>query len=253
MLIVLLSVFVGITMSPGKITEFLNVNKSSDYISKPVNHTVVKKENTPKIKKISSFEKPAEVLKPDKSEIQRSDIDKEKVESQARSETALSLKSDDTNPLNIGIEKKASYPYSVYLGSYSSIEKVTKASSEYFENGLSSYWIRLDLGKKGVWFRLFTGYFKEREDADRFIKDRKLKDAESRLTKYANLFGVYKSKEDADKRMIYLEKLGYCPYIISDTDDIYYIFTGAFYQKNRAEELKKNLELKGIKSEVVER
>ena len=119
--------------------------------------------------------------------------------------------------------------------------------------GITSYWIKLDLGKKGIWYRLYVGCFQKREEADEYIKTWKLPDAESKNTKYANLIGSYISKDDAEKHKADLEEKGYSAYIISDTKDAFRLYTGAYYQKEQAEAQKADLELNGIKSLVVKR
>jgi len=149
--------------------------------------------------------------------------------------------------------KTLSYPYSIYLGSYSTKATVKKAVSDYEELGLSPYWVDLDLGDKGIWFRLFVGYFQKRGDADEFIKTQQIPGADSKSTPYANLIGIYPSEEELNIQKETLEGLGYTPYIISDTENVYRLYVGVFYQKQRAEQQGAELSLKGIKSQVVER
>ena len=117
----------------------------------------------------------------------------------------------------------------------------------------STYWVKLDLGDKGIWFRLFAGYFQTREEADEFIRTRKIKGAESRRIKYANLIGFYTSKEEIEKQKAILEKQGYSPYIINDTEKNFRLFVGAFYQRVRAEKQNSHLANNGIHSQLVER
>lgn len=155
------------------------------------------------------------------------------------------------------ISEKASnekaYPYSIYLGSYSNAEAVNKAISDYKEMGLSLYWIKMDLGKKGIWFRLFAGYFQTREEVDKFIKTKQIPDAELKKIDYVNLIGIYASEEEVNKQKEILEKMGYCPYVISDNKNIFRLYVGAFYEKDTAEEQNADLLLKGIQSKVVQR
>jgi hypothetical protein len=86
-------------------------------------------------------------------------------------------------------EKDLSYPYSVYLGSYKTRERAERAISEYRNKGLSPYWVKVDLGDKGVWYRVFSGYFQKREQANEFIKKKQIAESKSRHTRYANLIG----------------------------------------------------------------
>jgi len=147
----------------------------------------------------------------------------------------------------------SSYPYSIYLGSYNSLEEVKEATSDYKEMGLSPYWIKMDLGEKGIWFRLYANYFQTREEADKLIKTKQIPGAESKKLNHVNLIGIYTSEEEVEKQKEIIEKLGYCPYVISDNKNIFRVYVGAFYQKDMAEEQNADLLLKGIQSKVVER
>jgi hypothetical protein len=146
-----------------------------------------------------------------------------------------------------------SYPYSIYLGSYKTADRAGKAISIYQKRGLTPYWVEVDLGVKGVWFRVFAGYFQEREEAEEFIRENELQDAESRQTRYANLIDVYESKEDLGSKRDALLALGYYPYVIRGKDGELLLYTGAFYQKSRAERARDDLASRGIQSRVVER
>jgi hypothetical protein len=146
-----------------------------------------------------------------------------------------------------------SYPYSIYLGSYDSIESVKKATMGYEETGLTPYWIKIDLGEKGIWFRLFADYFQTREEADRLIKIKQIPDAESKKTNFANLIGIYSSLEEAYRQKEVIEHMGYSPYVISDNKSVFRLYVGAFYQKDQTEELNSELLQKGIQGKVVER
>lgn len=75
------------------------------------------------------------------------------------------------------------YPYSAYLGSFKTSEAVNKAVIEYQEKGLSAYWTKVDLGDKGEWFRFFAGYFRTKEEVQKFIRDRNIQGATPETTK----------------------------------------------------------------------
>ncbi len=253
LLLVILSMFIGKIIIPDEVVEFFH-RKSSAPVHEPVSvqHANKRKVIVSKDIKASSPKIDNESAKAEKKDIRDKDALKEEKKSQAATDVVLPVKKADDSPAVIE-EKIPSYPYSIYLGSYGSIAKVKGASSDFTEMGITTYWVKLDLGEKGIWFRLFTGYFQSREEADLFIKARQLKEAESRLTKYTNLIGSYKTKEDIDRQKARLEELGYSSYKISDAGETYRLYAGAFYQKGRAEELKNDLELNGIKSELVER
>jgi len=145
------------------------------------------------------------------------------------------------------------YPFSVYLGAYKTPERAERAISLYRKKGLSAYWVKVNLGEKGVWYRVFTGYFKDQNEADTFIERKRLADAKAKRTKYATLVGVYATEASAQKKFLVLSKLGYSPYVIETNSGESQLYVGAFYTQAGAEEQRTDLSSKGIQSRVVER
>jgi hypothetical protein len=166
------------------------------------------------------------------------------------SETApLKESSRDTQPPKW---VEGSYPYSVYLGSYGTHERLQKAVNDYGSGGLSPYWVQVDLGKKGIWFRLFAGAFKTRKEADAFIREHQIEGAFSRHTKYAVLIGTYRSEKQLNIERMELRAMGHSSYEVKG-EKVFGLFSGAFYQVARAQKQKESLATKGIRGEVVER
>jgi len=147
----------------------------------------------------------------------------------------------------------AQYPYSVYLGSFKAPDAVKKALSDYQEKGLSAYWVKVDLGDKGVWYRFFTGYFRTKEEAEKVISERSLQGATTGNTKCANLIGVYASEKESEAQKQAIASAGFYPYIIKYADGRILLYSGAFDRKEFAEKERSDLAAKGIQSEVVER
>jgi hypothetical protein len=150
-------------------------------------------------------------------------------------------------------QRDPSYPYSIYLGSYKSLDRAERAVSEFRKRGLSPYWVKIDLGERGMWYRVFSGYFQEREQANAFIKKKRITESESRHTKYANLIGLFALQKQAEEEKLRLSKLGYCPYVIPGQNDESLLYVGAFYQEARAKRLCEELASKGIHSQIVQR
>jgi len=145
------------------------------------------------------------------------------------------------------------YPYSAYLGSFKTADAVKKAMSEYQEKGLSPYWVKVDLGEKGVWFRFFAGHFQNKEEAEKFIRERNVQGATLGNTKYANLIGSYGSDQEIEDQRRALVTAGFYPYIIRSADGKSLLYSGAFDRKEYAEKERILLTSKGIKAETVER
>jgi cell division septation protein DedD len=150
-------------------------------------------------------------------------------------------------------ESSVPYPYSVYLGSYQTLERAERAVSRYRKKGLSAYWVEVHLGEKGVWYRVFAGHFKGQNEAEAFIKRKRLEDAKVKRTKYSTLIGVYATESDAQKKFLALSGRGYSPYVIETNSGESQLYVGAFYTQIGAERLHKELASKGIRSRVVER
>lgn len=150
-------------------------------------------------------------------------------------------------------ENALPYPYSVYLGAYKTTERAERAISIHRNKGLSAFWVKVDLGDKGIWYRVFTGYFKDQNEAEAFIKRKGIADAEAKRTKYAALIGIYATERDAQKEFLALSKLGYSPYVIEMDSGESQLYVGAFYTKTGAEQQRSDLASKGVQSRVVER
>jgi hypothetical protein len=150
-------------------------------------------------------------------------------------------------------KKPVSFPYSVYLGSYSKADYLKKAMKAYDEKGLFPFWVKVDLGEKGVWHRVFAGCFQTRAEADAFIKEKAISEGESRLVRYSNLIGTYASGKALQDRRAALVKRGYSPYVVPGGQDVYRLYVGAFRKKPFSEALKAELAADGIQSQIVAR
>jgi len=224
---------------------------------------------------VSKEEKLAELETP--TTVAQAQPGKEQVEEKASSASALT--SDQPKPPEVGAKEESQpvpvqvqasakpaapevapsqpitlqYPYSVYLGSFKAAEAVSKALSDYQEKGLSAYWARVDLGDKGVWFRFFTGYFRTKEEAEKYIRDSNIQRAEPGITKFANLIGIYGSDKEVEDQKRALVSAGFYPYVIKAPDGKSLLYSGAFDRKEYAEKERSALASKGIQSTVVER
>jgi len=146
-----------------------------------------------------------------------------------------------------------SYPYAIYLGSFRREDTLQRALEIYRKQGLSPYPVRMDLGPKGTWFRVFAGYFETRKQADAFIKKHQVADGESRNTRFAVLIGTYSSIQEAEAKLRALQEKGCHPYIIEESPFRIRIYTGAFYRNADAQTEVAWLASKGVAGKIVER
>jgi len=165
----------------------------------------------------------------------------------------LILKKEASDWKIIGTKPQTSYPYSIHDGSYRTVPPTREAVEAYRQMGLEAYWARVDLGEKGTWYRVFIGYFNNRESAERIIKAKKLKDVSPQETKYENLIGVYASKDDLQRQRRFITEKGFCPYVIRDDAGNFNLYVGAYDSLKDAEKFSAELSARGIPSQVVER
>jgi cell division septation protein DedD len=144
-----------------------------------------------------------------------------------------------------------SYPYSLYLGSYLTLERAKKAISMYSKNGLSPYHVKVELGPKGVWYRVFAGFFEDRKKAKEFQQEHGLKKAEVKKTAYAILIRACPSGDGPDNEIQSIRDLGYFPYLMPGYDGKSRLLVGAYLTKAGAERHCQRLKSKGIQGEVL--
>jgi cell division protein FtsN len=151
------------------------------------------------------------------------------------------------------VEKTLSHPYSIYLGSFRTLERAKRAISLYSKRGLSPYCSKVDFHEKGIWFRVFAGHFQDRRKAEEFKERHRLKEGTVKKTAYANLIGTYKQASELDNRHLSLKRFGYFPYVIEGEDGESRLYVGAFITRKGAEQQYHDLKSRGIQSQIVQR
>lgn len=145
------------------------------------------------------------------------------------------------------------FPYSIYLGSYKTKERAERAIENYFEEGLSPFWVKLDFKEKGIWFRVYSGCFRKPEEAENVIKSKNLKDASVKKTGFAYLVGVYSDDDSMAGKLNLIEEKGYSPYVVGLGENNYALLVGAFMADASAENFSTVLLSEGIHGRVVKR
>ncbi len=212
--------------------------KSSDPSQEQIQVTEKKKEPMVRKEKII---RPIEVPK----EVQ--DIDPDKTPSESIAKIEPDLVSEKAPPLLPPSEKPVpaeipsieieNYPYSLHMGSYRTLKYTEKYIASLGDKGLSPYWVVVDLGEKGVWYRVFLGHFKTPDQANAFQTEHGIKASRIINSIYAVQIGLYSSKEELDQRFAILRNAGYCPYVIEQAQGQSQLLVGAFQTKEAAEGL----------------
>ena len=150
--------------------------------------------------------------------------------------------------------KEGSYPYSIYLGSFKTIERAETAVSQYAEREIDSFPVKMDFAEKGIWYRVYSGNYTDIGSAMAFIEYNDIKDADIKKTAFACYIDSFIDNEALENAMNLLKEKKYYPYVITDhIDNVHFLFAGAFITCNGAEELSEELRADGFENKVVSR
>ncbi len=149
-------------------------------------------------------------------------------------------------------------PYSILLASCRTQERLQMRLGQVQGMGLSPYWVKVDLGSggknKGLWIRLFSGYFGSYAEAEKVRKEKGLTRALVKKTQYASFLGKYSYGSELDERIALLKKDGYSPYWIDNGDGMtVMLYVGAFFTQDGADAKCSELVTWGIECMGVER
>ena len=147
----------------------------------------------------------------------------------------------------------SNFPYSLHLSSLKSLEGARKLLSFHKKKGLLAYAARVNLGEKGIWWRIFIGYYRTWQEAERADVALGLADARIMETPFANLIGIYSNASAARAMSLKLEKWGYFPYTIKLKNGTLALLTGVYETIKEAAAQKRGLRSKGIQAQVVRR
>lgn len=145
-----------------------------------------------------------------------------------------------------------SYSFILQLGSFSTLNTTMKAVTFYTEKGIKVHWNSVDLGKKGIWYRIFTGVFKTKEDLIQYRNDLNLAESMIVWTPWTVLAGQSSYCEDLDSIQSVLGNRHY-DFFIKKEHTRCQILSGAFVTREGAEKLAEEMLANGIPAKVVHR
>lgn len=148
---------------------------------------------------------------------------------------------------------KVLHPWSIHTDSYRKRESADKQVAAYRQQGLDAYWVEANLGKKGIWYRVYVGQFAGEDNARQVIGDHDFQDARPLKTAYAALVGTFDFESRAENMRRELGEKGYSPYVLQDPPGEYHLYIGAFVYKKSAERYSAKLNANGVRCRVVER
>ena len=150
-------------------------------------------------------------------------------------------------------ENRVPSPFALQLGSFKRFEGVISAVSFYKKRQVEAHWHKLDLGAKGCWYRVFTGQFKTKEEAEKFKEEYGFVNSIVLFAPWTVLVGQPNSSEALDHIRSVLRDNQYDSYVEKSGDNGHRVLTGTFIKRERAEKLAHAINDLGIAARVIQR
>jgi len=145
-------------------------------------------------------------------------------------------------------------PYSLQLCSCRAAENAQRSLADFRKKGLDAYLVKVQLGgDRGTWWRVYSGQYQTLDEAMGAKENLGLSDAIAKKTPFANLIGEYASEAQARTEQERLTALGFSPYVLTDHDNVFRLFVGAYTRKSQVERQALELESMGLISQSVVR
>ncbi len=154
---------------------------------------------------------------------------------------------------SIRVPEQGRYPYSILIASYRQLQTAQKSFVLYKGQGLEPFWVKVDLGDAGIWFRVFSGHYAESKQAETVITKLGLEGALAKPTRYAVWIGGFSDKQKLDIKIADLSARGFSTYVMPDSAGTHQLYVGAFYTRKGAQDQYARLKSAGVDSRVVER
>lgn len=155
--------------------------------------------------------------------------------------------------LEVTVLPVGEYPFSILLETFLEQESAQKAVQRYQERGIWAHWVKVNLGKKGIRYRLFSGIFSTVPEAQHYLDQNQLFDKLIKPTYYSARVGVYRDKVQLANDFIKISDTGVTPYILATQNGLYHLYVGAFYTYIGATSQCRALTAAGLSCEPVKR
>lgn len=142
-------------------------------------------------------------------------------------------------------------PYSIMLASCRRLDSAQTVIKQNRRKGLMPYAVRVDLGRKGVWWRVFEGNYASAAEAGDVRRRHRLSGAMVKKTPFAISIGEFSSETEAAAEVQRLLKLKHSPYFLPGPQNKVRLLVGAFASRKGARQLQDELDARGISNQVV--
>ena len=143
--------------------------------------------------------------------------------------------------------------FALQLGSFKNRLDPAGSGSYYKERNVEAHWHQLDIGSKGKWYRVFTGPFVTKEEAEKFKAHYSLPKSIVLFAPWSVLIDQTSSSGDVDHVISLLQDNHYDSYVDKYEDGSHRVLTGVFIKQERAEKLAQQISELGILAKVISR
>ncbi|NOR25814.1 MAG: hypothetical protein GQ542_15785 [Desulforhopalus sp.] len=155
--------------------------------------------------------------------------------------------------LEVTILPEDEYPFSILLETFVEQKIAQQAILFYQKRDISAHWVKVDLGEKGIRYRLFTGIFATIPEAQHYLDQNQLFDKLIKPTYYSARVGVYQDQAQLANAFVKARDTGFIPYILGTKKAVYHLYVGAFYTYTGATSQCRALTDAGLSCEPVRR
>ncbi|NOR26856.1 MAG: hypothetical protein GQ542_21190, partial [Desulforhopalus sp.] len=155
--------------------------------------------------------------------------------------------------LEVTILPEDEYPFSILLETFLEQEIAQQAIDLYQDRDISAHWVKVNLGEKGIRYRLFTGIFATIPEAQQYLDQNQLFDKLIKPTYYSARVGVYQDQAQLANAFVKARDTGFIPYILGTKKAVYHLYVGAFYTYTGATSQCRALTDAGLSCEPVRR
>jgi type II secretory pathway predicted ATPase ExeA len=137
------------------------------------------------------------------------------------------------------------------LGSSQSLSQTLNAVQEFHRQGVTAHWNPVDLGKRGHWFRIFTGRFDSRAAAERFKAAHGLTEAMALKAPLTIVLGEADRPEDFAAITALLRENHHDAFVVPAGENRYWLASGAYVCPQQAAQGAAGLARYGLNPQVV--
>lgn len=163
------------------------------------------------------------------------------------------IKLEDGLDLEVMMVDENDLPYSILLATFVKPAIAEQAIPFYRRQNISTHWVKVKLAEDNTRYRLFTGAFSTKDEAQKYMQHNQLSDGLIKKTRYAARIGIFQNKTQLAKAYSKIQNTEAVPYILATKAGIFHLYAGAFYTFEGASDQCDKLLEAGINCQPVSR